>query len=54
MKQCKPRQNVGFDGLRSEGLMSKEEMKAYIVEKLGQADYLEVETVYGLVLGLMG
>lgn len=34
--------------------MSKDEMKEYIKEKLEQADYINVEIVYGLILGLLG
>lgn len=34
--------------------MGKEEMVEYIVSKLEDADYLDIEMVYGLVLGLMG
>lgn len=34
--------------------MSKEEMKEYIMEKLEEADYINTEIVYGLILGLFG
>lgn len=37
-----------------EGRMDQEEMRAYIIEKLKEADYLETEMVYGLILGLFG
>ena len=44
----------GLHGPARRGGMSKEEMKQYIMEKLETADYLETETIYGLILGLMG
>ena len=34
--------------------MSKEEMKEFIRERLEQADYINTEIVYGLILGLFG
>ena len=36
------------------GDVSKEEMKEYIMEKLEEADYINTEIVYGLILGLFG
>ena len=32
--------------------MEKEEMKKYIDEKLNEADYIQIEMVYGLIQGL--
>lgn len=37
-----------------EGVMSKDEMKEFIKEKVEQADYINIEIVYGLILGLFG
>ena len=34
--------------------MSKQEMMDYITDKLENADYLFIEIVYGLMLGLTG
>lgn len=34
--------------------MSKEEMLEYITGKLPELDYVEVEMVYGLILGITG
>lgn len=36
------------------GDVSREEMKEYIMEKLEEADYINTEIVYGLILGLFG
>ena len=38
----------------SQRTIGKEDMKRYILEKLEVADYLETESVYGFILGLMG
>lgn len=34
--------------------MEKEEMKEYIIQKLEDATYSEIEMLYGLLLGLRG
>ena len=34
--------------------MSKEEMLEYIADILPQMEYLQIEMVYGLILGLRG
>lgn len=42
------------NGPTKEGVMSKDEMKEFIKEKVEQADYINIEIVYGLILGLFG
>lgn len=38
----------------SQRMIGKEDMKRYILEKLEVADYLEMESILGFILGLMG